>query len=153
MTRRLIRHPGLAVTMLAVAIAGTALAPPAQADPVDRLKAAVDAARAASCGSLQVDPIVEQAAKEINESNDVWLDQGSRAVPVPDAMPVLKDLGYPGSKSTILYGAGKTEANSIKALLLQGYRDIPDCSYSDMGLSVLQGNSAGWIMSTVVLAG
>ncbi|ODQ93085.1 hypothetical protein BHQ17_14700 [Mycolicibacterium holsaticum] len=55
-------------------------------------------------------------------------------------------------------GAGGIPVNSklpssLLPLLLQGYRDIPDCSYSDMGLSVLQGNSAGWIMSTVVLAG
>jgi hypothetical protein len=153
MTRRLIRHPGLSAVLLTFAISAMALAPPAQADTVDKLKAAVDAARAASCGPLQVDPIVEQAADEINESNDIWLDHGSRAVPVPEAMPLLKDLGYGGSKSTILYGAGKNEADSIKALLLQGYRDIPDCSYSDMGVSVLQGNSAGWILSTVVLAG
>ncbi|MDQ2637902.1 MAG: hypothetical protein M3Y83_13595 [Actinomycetota bacterium] len=138
--------------MLTFAIAGMALAPPTHADTVDKLKAAVDGARAAACEPLQVDPIVEQAANDINESNDVWLDHGSRAVPVPDAMPLLKDLGYPGSKSTILYGAGKNEADSIKALLLQGYRDIPDCSYSDVGLSVLQGNSAGWILSTAVLA-
>ncbi|MGV0714516.1 hypothetical protein ABQE93_03815 [Mycolicibacterium sp. XJ662] len=139
--------------MLTVAITAMALASPAQADTVDRLKAAVDGARAASCEPLQVDPIVEQAAIEINKSNDVWLDHGARAVPVPDAMPLLKDLGYPGNKSTILYGAGKTEANSIKALLLQGYRAIPDCSYRDVGVSVMQGNSAGWIMSTVVLGG
>jgi hypothetical protein len=37
--------------------------------------------------------------------------------------------------------------------VLQGYLKIPDCSFSDVGVSVLQGNSAGWIMSTVVLAG
>lgn len=152
MTRRLVRQQGLSAAMLAFVIAGTALAPPAQAGTVDKLRAAVDATREASCGPLHVDPIVQQAADVINESNDVWLDHGSRAVPVPDAMPLLQDLGYPGSKSVILYGAGKNEANSIKALLLQGYREIPDCSYSDVGVSVLQGNSAGWIMSTVVLA-
>ncbi len=152
MTRRLVRQQGLSAAMLAFVIAGTALAPPAQADTVDKLRAAVEAAREASCGPLRDDPIVAEAAEVINKSNDVWLDQGSRAVPVPDATPLLKDLGYPASKSRILYGAGKKEADSIKALLLQGYREIPDCSYSDVGVSVLQGNSAGWIMSTVVLA-
>lgn len=143
---------GLSAVTLTIAIAGMALASPAAADTADQLRAAVAATRAASCGPLRDDPIVAQAAHEINESNDIWLDQGSRAVPVPDAMPLLNDLGYPGSKSTILYGAGKDEASSIKALLLQGYLKIPDCSYRDVGVSVLQGNSAGWILSTVVLA-
>lgn len=152
MTRRLVRH-GLSAAMLTIAIVGLASAPPAAADTVDKLRAAVAAARGASCGPLRDDPIVAQAANEINESNDVWLDQESRAVPVPEAQPLLKDLGYPGSRSTILYGAGKNEVDSIKALLLQGYLKIPDCSYSDVGASVLQGNSDGWILSTVVLAG
>jgi hypothetical protein len=72
---------------------------------------------------------------------------------VPDALPLLKDLGYPGSRATILHGAGKNEADSIRALVLQGYLKIPDCSFSDVGISVLQGNSAGWILTAVVLAG
>lgn len=152
MTRIPSRRAGLSAAMLTCAIAGMAVAPPAVADTVDKLRAAVAAARGASCGPLRDDPIVAQAAYEINESNDVWLDHGSRAVPVPEAMPLLKDLGYPGSRSTTLYGAGKTEADSIKALVLEGYLKIPDCSYSDVGVSVLQGNSAGWILSTVVLA-
>lgn len=138
--------------MLTIAILALAVAPPAAADTVDKLRAAVDAARAASCGPLRDDPIVAQAADEINRSNDVWLDQGARAVPVPDSLPLLKDLGYGGSRSTTLYGAGKNEADSIRALVLQGYLKIPDCSFSDVGVSVLQGNSAGWILSTVVLA-
>jgi hypothetical protein len=138
--------------MLSIAIGATVLAPPSAADTVDRLRAAVDAARGASCGPLRDDPIVAQAANEINESNDRWLDHASRAVPVPEALPLLTDLGYDGSAATILYGAGKSEADSIKALLLQGYLKIPDCSYVDVGVSVLQGNSDGWILSTVVLA-
>lgn len=138
---------------LMIAIVGMSLAAPAAADTVDQLGAAVAAARATSCGPLRDDPIVQQTAYEVNKSTDVWLDHGSRAVPVPDALPLLKDLGYEGSKSAILYGAGKNEADSIKTLLLQGYQKIPDCSYSDYGASVLQGNSAGWILSIVVLAG
>lgn len=143
---------GSSAAMLAIAVLVLALAPPAAADTVDKLRAAVAAARGASCAPLRDDPIVAQAASEINRSNDVWLDQGARAVPVPDALPLLKDLGYPGSRSTILYGAGKNEADSIRALVLQGYLKIPDCSFSDFGVSVLQGNSAGWILSAVVLA-
>lgn len=152
MIRRLVGRHGLSAAMVTFVTVGMALAPPAAADTVDKLRAAVAASRGASCGPLRDDPIVAEAAYNINVSNDVWLDHGSRAVPVPDAMPLLKDLGYGGSKATILYGAGKTEVNSIKALLLQGYLNIPDCSYNDVGVSVLQGNSAGWILSTVVLA-
>lgn len=125
---------------------------PAAADTVAILTSAVQAARSAHCGPLRQDPVVQQAAENINTSNALWLEQKSRAQPVPDAMPLLKDLGYGGSKATILYGAGKSEADSIKALLLQGYLTIPDCSYRDLGVSAMSENSAGWILSTAVLA-
>ncbi|MDM3929473.1 hypothetical protein [Mycobacterium intracellulare] len=112
----------------------------------------MQAVRSTSCGPLRADPVVQQAAENTNRSNVLWLEQMSRAQPVPDAMPLLKDLGYGGTKATILYGAAMNEADSIKALLLQGYRKIPDCSYSDVGVSMMQENSAGWILSTVLLA-
>lgn len=139
--------------MLTGAIAGVFVAPPAAADPSEQLKAAVAATRASSCAPLRNDPIVAQAAAELNQSNDDWLDYRVRAEPASDALPLLKDLGYGGAKSAILFGAGKSEADSIKALLLQGYAKIADCAYRDFGASVLQGNSAGWILSIVVLAG
>lgn len=140
------------VVVLLLSWSPVMLAPPAGADTVEMLTSAVQAARSASCGPLRQDPVVQQAAENVNRSNALWLEQMSRAQPVPDAMPLLKDLGYGGSKATILYGAGKNEADSIKALLLQGYLKIPDCSFSDLGVSVMQENSAGWILSTVVLA-
>lgn len=139
--------------MLTCAIAGVFVAPPAAADPSEQLKAAVTAVRASSCAPLRNDPIVTQAAAKINQSNDAWLDHRVRAEPESDALPLLKDLGYGGGRSAILSGAGKNQGDSIKALLLQGYAKIPDCAYRDFGVSVLQGNSAGWILSTVVLAG
>jgi hypothetical protein len=138
----------------AFAILSTWWPPQASADASDMLRAAVSAVRGAACAPLREDPIVRQAAEEINESNEAWIDHRSRARPVPDAMPLLNDLGYTGgTRSAILYGAGRNDADSIKALLLQGFSKLPDCSYTDFGASVVQSNSAGWILSVVVLAG
>jgi hypothetical protein len=95
---------------------------------------------------------VQQAADEVNDSTDKWLNHDSRAIPVPDATPLLKDLGYGGTKSAILVGAGNTSADSIKALLLQGYLSIPDCSYLDYGVSSVHNASKDMILTAVVLA-
>jgi hypothetical protein len=67
-------------------------------------------------------------------------------------MPLLKDLGYGGTASAMLVGAGSTSADSIKALLLQGYLKIPDCSYVDYGVSSLRNASKDMILTAVVLA-
>jgi hypothetical protein len=71
---------------------------------------------------------------------------------VPDATPLLKDLGYGGTTSAILVGAGSTSADSIKALLLQGYLKIPDCSYVDYGVSLLHNAPKDLILTALVLA-
>jgi hypothetical protein len=123
------------VAVLALMAASASALPSAMADSADDLTAAVMAVRSASCPPLRANPIVKQAADDVNDSNDKWLNHASRAVPVPDAAPLLKDLGYGGTTSTILLGAGSTSADAIKALLLQGYLEIPDCSYVDYGLS------------------
>lgn len=142
-----------AVIGLTCAVVSLVAAAPAQAQTVDQLKDAVSAARAASsCGPLSNNPTIDQAALEISQSGDSWLDHTARAQPASDALPLLKDLGYQGSKATILYGAGRNAADSIKALVLQGFHDIPDCSYREFGAGVSQGNSDSWILSTVVLA-
>jgi hypothetical protein len=140
------------VAVLALMAASVSAVPPATADSTDSLTAAVMSARAVSCGPLRVNPIVQQAADEVNDSNDKWLNHASRAVPVPDATPLLEDLGYGGTTSAILVGAGNTSADSIKALLLQGYLKIPDCSYVDYGVSSLHNASKDMILTAVVLA-
>jgi hypothetical protein len=132
--------------------ATVSMAPSAVADSSDTLRAALLAARGASCGPLRSDPLVEKTAAEVNASNDKWLNHEARVVPEPDALPRLKDLGYGGSKAAILIGAGATDANSIKALLLQGYLKIPDCSYTDYGVSALHNTSKDMILTIVVLA-
>ena len=143
---------GMFVALLAFTTASVSMAPSAVADSSDTLRAALLAARGASCGPLRSDPLVEKTAAEVNASNDKWLNHDARVEPEPDALPRLKDLGYGGSKAAILTGAGATDANSIKALLLQGYLKIPDCSYTDYGVSALHNTSKDMILTTVVLA-
>jgi hypothetical protein len=140
------------VAVLALLAASVSALPPATADSTDSLRAALIAARGASCKPLRANPTVKQAADNVNDSTDKWLNHASRAVPVPDATLLLQDLGYPGTKSAILEGAGRTSADSIKALLLQGYLKIPDCSYIDYGVSSLRNTSKDLILTTVVLA-
>jgi hypothetical protein len=140
------------VAALALMAASVSAAPPATADTTETLAAAVMAVRGASCRPLLANPIVQQAADEVNESNDKWLNHAARAVPVPDATPLLKDLGYGGTMSAILRSAGRTSADAIKALLLQGYLKIPDCSYVDYGVSSLHNASKDLILIAVVLA-
>jgi hypothetical protein len=141
------------VAVLSLMAVSVSAVPAAVADSTDSLTAALMATRAASCAPLRANPIVQQAADEVNDSNDKWLNHAARAVPVPDAMPLLQDLGYGGTKSVILLGAGSTPADAIKTLLLQGYLKIPDCSYVDFGASSLHNASKDMIVTAVVLAG
>jgi hypothetical protein len=143
---------GICVTVLAFTVATVSMAPPAMADPSDSLRAALVAARGASCGPLRSNPMAEEAAGDINGTTDKWLDHAARVVPETNALAVLKDLGYGGTKAAILSGVGVTEVNAIKATLLQGYLKIPDCSYTDYGVSALFNKSKNMILTTIVLA-
>jgi hypothetical protein len=140
------------LAVVALMSAPFAPAPPSTADSTDSLTEAVMAVRGVSCGPLRSDPIVAQAAAEINDSTDKWINNVARAAPVTESTPLLKDLGYGGSKSTYMLGAAHTAADSIKALLLQGYRKIPDCSYVDYGVSSIHNESKDLILTAVVLA-
>lgn len=143
---------GMCLALLAFTTASVSMAPSAVADSSDTLRAALLAARAASCGPLRSDPLVEKTAAEVNESTDKWVNHDARVEPEADALPRLKDLGYGGSKAAILTGAGATDADSIKAVLLQGYLKIPDCSYTDYGVSALHNTSKDMILTTIMLA-
>lgn len=96
---------------------------------------------------------MDQAAAQINKTTDDWINFTSRSLPETDALPVLKDLGYGGSTSAILSAASATEVGVVKATLLQGYAKIPDCSYSDIGVSTTYNQRKRLILTTVVLAG
>ena len=142
---------------IAIAIAFTALAPfsapSAAADTTASLREAVAAARGSSCDALRYDPMIEQAAEEINVTTSKWIDNAARSLPESDALPLLKDRGYRGNKAAILSGASSIDANAIKGLLLEGYAKIPDCSYTDYGVNAQYNAKKDLILTTVVLAG
>jgi hypothetical protein len=138
--------------VLALATATVYVVPSASADSGDSLRAAVAAARGSSCGPLRSDPVIDQAAEDINGTTDKWLEHAARVPPETNALAVLQDRGYQGTKAAILSGAGYTDVNAIKAALLQGYLKIPDCSFTDYGVSALYNQSKNMILTTVVLA-
>jgi hypothetical protein len=131
------------------------LAPPAGADAADIVKNAVTAARAgSSCAPLRSDPTVQRVAEVINKSFKDWLDHTATHAPIEDPMPGLKELGYRGSKGVYIGGASvKSQAEAIKAALLEGYALIPNCSYSDIGATMLLDEGSGQNLVAVVLAG
>lgn len=142
----------VAVTAVTILGASLWLSPPAVANSVDSLRAAVMSVRP-SCGSPRSDPLVEQAAEIVNRSTDEWLDHTGRAAPVPAPLPILKDLGYGGGKAVQVEGAGDTDADAITGLLLIGYDILPDCTYTDYGVSMIRNQTTGHYLATVVLAG
>jgi hypothetical protein len=143
-----------ATVIVTVLSAGVSLAPLALADSAANLSDALGSARAGtSCGPLRLDPVVQQVADKVNQSDQDWLDHTATQVPITDPLPGLKILGYRGGKANAVRGAGKTEANAIKGMLLEGYNRIPDCSYTDYGASMLRNDRTGWYLATVVLAG
>jgi hypothetical protein len=160
-TRREGRHRRagrrLVITQTAVlttlfALTGVMSAPGASADSAESLRAAVAAARSSACSPMQSNPTIDQAAHEINQSTDRWINNAARSAPDTDALPILKDLGYGGSKARILSGAARTDGDAIKATLLQGWADLPDCSYTEFGVDALYNAKKDMILTTVVLA-
>jgi hypothetical protein len=143
---------GMCLAAIALTIVSVSMAHSARADTGDGLRAAIAAVRGTACGPPRSDPVVDQAAAAINGTTDKWIDNASRAVPETDALSILKDLGYGGSKAAILSGAAHTDADAIKAILLQGYAKIPDCSYADFGVSALYNAKKDMVLTTVVLA-
>jgi hypothetical protein len=143
-----------AVVVLAVFSGGILLPSPALADPSETFKSAVASARAGtSCGPLRYNPVVEQVAQISNRSTDQYLNHATAKVPVSDPAPGLKDLGYHGKKGALLNGAARNEADAIKATLLEGFDKVPDCSYTDFGVSMLRNQWNGYYLTSLVLAG
>lgn len=140
------------VLAMALVTAIVVMAPSAAADDTDSLRAAVTAARPAACGPLRSDSVIDRAAKGINQTTDRWINNAARAVPETDALRVLKDLGYSGSKASILSGAGSSAGKAIKGTIIQGFKVLPDCSYTDYGVSTLYNAKKNMILTTVVLA-
>ena len=146
-----IAAPLVSLTVLAATLFFT---PSALAAPEDTLRDAVASARSgAPCGSLRHNPVVEQVAQTINRSTDDYLNHVATRVPILDPLEGLKDLGYGGTKARLLQGADKSDAVAIEAAILQGSSAIPDCSYTDFGLSMRRNEPTGYNLASVVLAG
>ena len=151
---RIRRRCGRTAIVVTVVSASISLAPAARADPAGDLREAVASARGAtSCGPLKYNPLVEQAAEIFNQATDDWLMHTGKRMPDTDPRPALQDVGYLGSKGVLLAGAGRNEADAIKGALLQGYAAIPDCSYTDFGVSVRRNDVVGYDLTAAVLAG
>jgi hypothetical protein len=144
---------GMCLATSALTIVGVSMAQSARADTGDDLRTATAAARGAGCGPLRSDPTIDQAAAAINETTDRWIDNAARSVPETDALPLLKELGYGGTRAAILSGAAENPGDAIKVLLLQGFAKISDCSYTDFGVGSLYNAKKNMILTTVVLAG
>ncbi|MGN7780678.1 hypothetical protein ACTJJE_14290 [Mycolicibacterium sp. 22603] len=144
--------------LLAVAAwAGTVVAAPVAADPGSAFTTAVIAARSASsCEPLRYDPTLERAAGIVNRSTESYFDMTSAVIPAdtaPQPLPILKDLGSPAGRATLLQGASATAGMEIKGAIVQGFTTIPDCSYTDFGTSTIYSESTGYTVVVAVLAG
>ncbi len=144
---------GTCVAAAALTVASVAVAPVASADATESLRAAVPAARGTACAPFTTDPRIDQAAKEIGDTTDRWINFTARATPETDALPLLKDLGYGGTRARILSGAATNTGASIKALLLQGFAVLPDCSYTAYGVATTYNARKDVVIATAVLVG
>ena len=145
----------LAIAATVLSAAAASQTPAATADFADNLKDAVMQARhGSSCEALRPEPLADQTAAIATQSTNTYLDHNARVIPVSDPLPILKDLGLSAGKAKLLQGAGKTQADAIKAILITGYKELPDCSYTAYGSSTLpDSKTRGWFLSAVVLAG
>jgi hypothetical protein len=80
-----------------------------------------------------------------------YISHRSAAVPFTDPMPALKTIGYEGSNALLLSGYGTDEADAIHGLLLEGREAIPNCSYTQYGVSSMR-DDGGFNLTSVVLA-
>nr|WP_155920501.1 MULTISPECIES: hypothetical protein [unclassified Mycolicibacterium] len=142
--------------MIAALGVGAVFVVPAAADAAPEVAQAVSAAReGASCGPLKYNPAVEHAADIVNRSTFTFLSHTSENVPIDEPHPVAvtRDLGIDADKVMSLQGAGQDEGKAIKGLLIQGRDAIPDCSYTDFGVSHLYESASGYHLVVAVLVG
>lgn len=141
----------VAISALAVATA-TVMAPPVMADPGSTLTSAVDTVRSASqCPPLQSDPLVERAAQMATQTTSDYISHRSAAVPFTDPMPALKTIGYTGKTALLVSGYGTSEADAVHGVLLEGRELIPNCSYTQYGVSATR-DDGGFNLASLVLA-
>ncbi|MGJ6122371.1 hypothetical protein QN239_07325 [Mycolicibacterium sp. Y3] len=141
---------------LSAFVVGAPVTARAATDPAPELVQAVLAERdGAACGPLNHNPTVEHAADIVNRSTFTYLDHSAQNVPAdgPHPTAILKDLGIDTGKAISLQGAAHDEADAIKVLLLEGRDVIPDCSYTDFGVSHQYEPGSGYHLVVAVLVG
>lgn len=150
-----LRYALAALSAVATVAGGVAVAPASSADFADHLVQAVQQARGGTtCSPLQPEPLVSKVASIAAQSTKTYLNHTARVVPVDDPLPILKERGSSAGKAVLLQGAGKTEADAVKSILITGSSAIPDCSYAQYGVSTLSNdNPNGYYLTAVVLAG
>lgn len=118
-------------------------------------QAVVEARGNPGCGTLHHNDTVEQAADIVNRSTYDYLSHRTGDVPADERNPtaILKDLGITTTQAISLQGAAKSEADAIKGALLQGYKAIPDCTYSEIGTSRLYEEQSGYVLVVIILVG
>jgi hypothetical protein len=142
--------------LIAMPCLSVLLAPSAVAQPAPELAQVVTVVRSSSpCPPLNFNPTVEHAAEIVNQSTYAYLNHTAENVPADDPHPtaILKDLGINSSRALSLQGAAHDEAGAIKGVLLQGRNAIPDCSYTDFGVSLLHEEQTNYFLAVVVLVG
>ena len=62
--------------------------------------------------------------------------EGAENVPAdgPDPIAIVNEFGVGSGTAVSLQSAGPDVTTAITALLLQGYKAVPDCSYTDFGV-------------------
>lgn len=154
-----LRGHGVSIASVMVVVlvfyGSVALAPSSRADPAAGFGDGLASRRSqTSCQPLRHNPIVEQAAEVINRSSDRYISQQATHVPITDPIPGLKDLGYTAKKAKLLQGAAKNDADAVKGALLEAdaYGVVPDCSYTDFGVSLRRNEASGYSLVTSVMA-
>ncbi|WP_231995469.1 hypothetical protein [Mycobacterium sp. 1274756.6] len=97
--------------------------------------------------------MVEEAAEAVNRSTDEYLSHAASQVPITDPRDGLRELGYEGQSVHLLQGAHRSAELSIKGAILEGYDAIPDCSFTDFGVSSRMNTDKGYYLTAVLLAG
>lgn len=144
---------GLTVALCTVCTGAMALsaAQRAVAAPVSDVIQVVSAARG-NCLPLRVDPAVQEVADVMNRANLTFYQQKSDVGPITDPIQLLKDrhvamkdaVGHVGFSDF-----GPRE--SLNAAVLAGWKNIPTCKYTLVGISVLQDPDYGAGISEIVL--
>ena len=141
----------IAISALGVATA-TVMARPVMADPGSTLTSAVDTVRSASqCPPLHSDPLVERAAHMATQTTSDYISHRSAAVPFTDPMPALKTIGYTGKTALLVSGYGTSETDAVHGVLLEARDLIPNCSYTQYGVSSTR-DDGGFNLANLVLA-